>query len=152
MNKRYIVNFILNGILGISLIFILEYSYFRIVPVTHFFKYQSVASELEEIKIGDPLIMVSTSQYNRSADINWNDILRCDLGEGSQYYSFYESSADNYKPKQGFKVIDEGNWRYGGKVPTVPAKCFMSSTITASLQYGVEKQMSLESNTFQFIP
>lgn len=60
---NYIINFVINAIIGSVLIFLFEYVFLLFAPTSQFFMYYSVEPSKTEYSINDELTLKSTSEF-----------------------------------------------------------------------------------------
>lgn len=112
-------------------------------PSSVWFEYESLKNQSAQKNI----MMHSVVDKRRLADLHYNDVLRCNFGEGYVYFSsFLSESTYETAAKTTY------TWRYQGEVPKTPSKCYIRSVITATVEFGVEKKITIESLPFIYTP
>lgn len=139
-------------VMTVALFVALQYTFYKIMPMSFWIEYQSIEVPAKVLSLGEPPVFVShaTGSTERSADIEWNDVLRCNFdenGHGFKYLSNYESSVTAYKPEESVRAT---SWQYNSAVPDSPAICYLDSTITLILPYGIEKHQNVITNRFRY--
>jgi hypothetical protein len=148
--KKSIINWTASGILGLAIIHGGEFLYNKLMPASHWFEYESVEAHNEYNKIGDSLIMVSTSTIKRPVTIFWNDILRCYIGDKDTRVSSYTSSFTFDKGSYTFKEKQERPWQYIAVTPSFDSKCYLVSNIKATVTNSINKTQTVISKPFYF--
>ena len=164
MNKHYIINFLIIGLIGMLAINGYDGVVNRIqenrienkvreitdAPTSDYFEYFAVNPEQDYFEMGEELVMLSDSVWHKVGDVRWNDILRCDSGNGFKFFSVYNTNADAYTPDQGLGIREMKPWRYGGDVPTEkPSVCYIDSTISfVESEHGIVKAQQIQSGPF----
>ncbi|MFZ1741882.1 MAG: hypothetical protein WAT93_03455 [Pontixanthobacter sp.] len=125
-----------------------EYAWLRLQPVDAYFHYDTM--RITSAPASGPLEFISAVQYFKSVDMHWRDTLYCDLldGNGFRNVSVLESSANSVGPTQGDGPRERA-WTYTAIVPSRPAVCYLRSTPTAELRYGIRKTQIIVTDTFR---
>lgn len=134
------------SLLAVALYFIFGVVYLVILllPSSIWFRYYSVDVVSAH---GRNIVFSSTYEKSRPATLFYNDILRCDFGQGEQRYSSNLSeSLLNSFPKITVK------WTYEGRVPTEKAVCRMDSIIKVQAPLGILKPTGIQSLPFTYTP
>lgn len=149
MKKTFIIDFILNGILGVCFLITAEYVYLRLTPASNFFKYISLTPVKEEFLTNEKPTFTTKSVYYKANDMKWNDILYC-FDEGKLILVDTQSSeANHFIPKRGLGVISEIDWIYKGALPSFKTECYIKSNITMVLDFQVKKVAEVETTKFK---
>lgn len=131
----------------------IEYYYLKATSAGYWFEYSAIEVR-ETVNFSDNhLDVLSFAVIKRPVMIEWNDVLFCDQ-------SFTDSQNDRryFTEKTVLPRVDKdlatGNdrlvpWRFTieGNVRSGDV-CYINSTITAKLRFGIEKVASIKSNEF----
>lgn len=115
-----------------------EYLYYRAMPRTHWFTYDSV--ELAKpARAGLPIELRSIAEIRRTVDLQWHDTLYCDLQDdiGFRNYSNQIGFGAGIPPG-GFEKVRP--WTYSARVPGPGAQCYIRSVTTGIMTYGIRRQ------------
>lgn len=128
-----------------------EYAVLRMAPADWWFRYESIRAV--DTPAGGPLGFVSAVSYFRPVDITWRETLYCDAGDGRgfQNVSTQESAGYGIGPA-GREVPALRPWQYTARVPRAPIRCFVRSTPTVSLRYGITKTQIVLTDEFRLKP
>ena len=128
---------------------IANYTYFSIMPFSHWIRYDSVDPAKNTFKVGEQLEFISTTLTQRRCNLEFNDILYCRNGlpNSFKFYADYNSSHDNCKPSKERK---QTTWKYGHAVAE-PNTCYLESNITLKLPWGINKTYSYKGKAFTVI-
>ena len=120
------------------------YSFLLISPSSLWFEYYSI--EPETATVGQQIRLKSTYQINRKVDMGWNDVLYCKNGAPNSYifHSSSDTLANNLPPTDGKTTII---WKYP-HVPETPTECYMVSTISIYLPWGIKKTKQIIGDKF----
>lgn len=149
-------------ILGFMLFFsmapmALEYWYLKSTTTEYWFHYDAIQVNDEVVFDDQTIEVLSFAEIKRPVLIQWNDQLFCNHGSGYQFTASNESS--NYYTKPIILPRVDVNvetqvetlvpWRFDTKNTLREGdKCYITSTITAKLAYGIERQQVIKSNDF----
>ena len=98
-----------------------------VLPSTYWIEYEKVIPTKDTFQIGEKLQFVSVSEVYRPTEVRWNDVLRCDFGQGFGHFSDYQSSS-----LVGVRELSTTSpWTYNGVIPNEPTSCFLESHIFA---------------------
>jgi hypothetical protein len=61
---------------------IINYTYYQVMPITHWVNYETVKPLKQVVKVGQPLEFVSIKDTHRRCDLTFNDI--CTAATGSR--------------------------------------------------------------------
>ena len=136
----------------VALFTTLQYSFFRVMPMSYWVEYQAIQAPVTPLELEEPPVFVSHAigATEKAVNISWNDVLRCnfdDNGDGFKYLSNYESSVTNYIAKEEVRAT---SWQYNSTVPHKPAICYLDSTITIKLPFGIEKHQRIITDEFRY--
>lgn len=136
----------------------LEYYYIKNTTSDHWFEYSQLHVEDMGVNNTDRLILVlSYAVIKRPVELNWNDVLYCKGKGGYEFVSSNQSSNFYMQPAVLPRVYINPNTGTENKTPwrfllkeelTTGEQCYLESTITARLPYGIEKTAQIRSNTF----
>lgn len=146
--RRYIVNFIFNGFLGM---FVAAVFIYFVVPTAFFFEYDSVYPQIEPVDITDDGIKMESNIIGNytNGDFEWNDVLRCNFDLDPQGYFEYVGQSDtSIKTSKRLNDPYLSPWTYTGRMPHEPALCQMNSTITRNVLNFIPKSQFVQSNKF----
>lgn len=133
---------------------LLEMGYIRIMPSSHWVQYDEIAPLKPKFPIGEDLFFISSAEIKQLVNIEWEDVLYCDLSNDTKqrfvYYSVYTSSKKQVHPMK-WTGDEAEQWAYRGEIPKVPAKCYLDSTTTAVLDYGFKKSSNIKSPVFEVL-
>lgn len=126
-----------------------DYAIDRLSPVSRWVHYEKVAPINEVNLLGEPLYMRSHRKVNHAPlQVEFNDNLRCningaDTGISSTKWPRTYSAAHDW--------LENGIvWQYSGAQPSVPAECYMMSSITVILPLA-RRVVEIKSEPFRFI-
>lgn len=109
-------------------------------PTSYFFNY----SEIKFVGQKDSsLVFTSTSYLKSDYAMSWNDVLRCDDGDGYRLYSVQNSAVAASKARLNYEAR---SWDYTSGYPK-KSVCYLDSTITATIR-GVDKVQHYVSEPF----
>lgn len=125
-----------------------QWAYHTFMPRSWWYTYTKI-EPVPPLRAGQPITFRSYVIRKRPTSVSWNDILFCDIGDG-QGFRFWSSqnTANSYSEK----IMDGTTgvpWNYGAAVPMNPATCYLRSTSTLHLSFGIEKQQTIESERFK---
>ncbi len=133
-----------------ALVFLFHVAYLLLTPPSYWFTYHAIKPAQDVFQIGEPLKFLSFADFHKKTDVRWNDVLRCnfDMDQfGYLFFSEYTSQADSWGP---FKSATTPRpWAYNERIPQAPTTCFVDSTITVKLPYGITKQQEIFSPEFR---
>lgn len=148
LNKHYWINFALWGLIGIGIMPLIEYTYYKFTPVEHYFHYASVESVRDVVYADDDLIMNSRANFRREAQVIWHDTLRCDLKK-DEVFGFYSQQTTSAEVQKSDVPYQDKPWIYNGRVPENDACwCYVQSDITVKLPFNLEKTQTVFSDRF----
>lgn len=149
---------LLNAVVGALIFMVLpigiQYWYNKAMPRDAVFTYYEVRPVFDEYLVDTKPRMYSDAEFKKAVPIKWVDILRCTVGEDRgtfAFFSVYPSETGQVKISERVSFEDSGGWKYQGETPREPRTCYIESTITAELEYGIKKTQQLESPTFNFV-
>lgn len=120
----------------------------RLTPRDYWFTYHSVEPTREVFKIGQPLTFYSVREIRHTAEFEWSDTLRCEMGGdgvGERTFSIYVAG----KVLEPHSLESPGGiWTYNSEIPTEPATCYLISTTRAKLRYS-DKVQTVYSKPFE---
>jgi len=146
MNRfAYIVSMITIILAGVLIGWIIA---LLIAPATVWFEYKDIVPTKTEYGIGEKLQFRSYSAHSKEAHLHWNDVLRCDTGQGFGYYSFANSEA-TILPRP--VKVNPAPWTYDSSFPVPPAECYLESSIRADLPFGIKKTQVFTGKVFKII-
>lgn len=138
-----------DGLVALIISMLLTYIAVGFWPRSYWFTYSAV-EVVSGQEFNKPFLVTSIIDgWKRDVDVKWNDVLRCDLGDGNgnKFISNYESSASIKARPEPFI----STWVYQGPLPNKPGTCFIDSSITIETLFGFKKQQTLQSNTFELV-
>ena len=127
--------------------FMLEYWYYRFMPVSHFMWVEKVVPTSDSFGLWTKPEFLTYADYKTPAKITWVDIQYCREYMGDyKYYSYYESSTYYKKPKnvQGWK------WKYWIEWPNVPMQCYLYTVFSMHLMYWIIKNETHISQEYKY--
>lgn len=132
-------------VVGGLTILLSQYLFYYVTPVTNWTNYLSIEPSFESYNVGDEVFFSSIATGEGGFPVSWNDILKCDIGDGlgERYYSVYNSNTANFKGNGTSKP-----WAYQAEVPQESATCRLFSTITTDLPFGISKTQTYVSTRF----
>jgi hypothetical protein len=82
---------------------IINYTYYQVMPITHWVNYETVKPLKQVVKVGQPLEFVSVKDTHRRCDLTFNDILYCRNGQPDnyRYYASQDSGHINCMSEAG---------------------------------------------------
>lgn len=127
---------------GIVVAIIINYYNLRTAQVNEFFSYSWINVK-DEYNIWDDIYFVSSLTRYKEIDMKYIDILRCDSWE---WYTWFSQSVWYSKnmPVWVFNSV----WRYEGDLPIFPSICYLESSPTAQLDFGIEKTQKITTKQF----
>jgi len=144
-----VADFIFNGILGLTLYFVLTFTFLWFSPTSWYFEYTSVEPFTVPAFIANDYIeMQSTLRVNQDGNLAWNDILRC-LNQETGRFDFvgeHDTRSSTVLETDGIVL---SKWKYRGEMPNKPSLCRMDSTITRTLDFGIKKKQFIQSSVFE---
>jgi hypothetical protein len=128
---------------------IINYTYYQVMPITHWVNYETVKPLKQVVKVGQPLEFVSKKDTHRRCDLTFNDILYCRNGQPDnyRYYASQDSGHINCMSEAGQAL----QWRFRHRV-TEPTECYLQSNITLHLPWGIKKHQTIEGDIFRVVP
>lgn len=116
------------------------------LPITYWVEYDRSEPMRQHYFADEPLTMRSFYRTNRETDINFDDRLVCDWGDGPVSVS-----------EQHFKriITDKKDfsktgvmWTYIAKRPSITADCYIDAVLTLNLDYAAEKTLDIRTGGF----
>jgi len=139
-------NILLRYVFGIFISVSFVYWYNRLMPMDNWLTYTSAEPLLTENKIGEEFFVVTTRSVKRQSRVRWLDVLICNNRNIYWRYSAYISEGNI------IRLWDQTKSRlYDSKTPTVPSVCYIESTTTLVLNFGIDKHKTLTSKEFYFV-
>lgn len=155
IKKRHIN--LLNAVVGAILFMVLpvffQFWYNRLLPVDKVFEYTAIIPVQEVYEVGEFPRLISDAKFYRSVPFKWQDVLKCtgeDHPDTFAFFSSYPSESGEVKVTEDNSKEPSAGWLYQGAVPQDPARCYIDSTITAELEYGIKKRQNILSDPFSF--
>ena len=114
---------------------------------SRFFEYVNISYEGTN---DEGIEFLSEAVWYRSGSVAWNDILRCDNGQGldTADWPFWSSqTTDRFNTPSSDGMIRESHWVYAAGHPRDGRLCFLDST-TQMTYKGVDKLATFESSVF----
>lgn len=138
---------VLYYLLAVSFLFTVDYLRLRALPLKYWIEYKSVEPVKIQYTAGETIRFVSKLDVNESAEVEWLDILRCQLNgeQESTFFSIYKSNVNQLMVGKDKESI----WNYLGKTPQETATCFLDSNHKLNLNYGITKNRSIKSGFFE---
>lgn len=113
-----------------------EFTVLSFMPLSWWVEYRSM--RVIEAPSGGPLEIDSILHRKRVVDMRFSDSLFCDLPHrpnGFRIYSTQFSALNRAEPKDGVS-----HWAYTADVPEGPAACYVRSSVTVALRYGIRPE------------
>lgn len=135
---------------------ITEYWFLKATDVSYWVWYTETLVQ-EEVNFEDDTIeILSFAEIKRPVLIEWNDALFCKNGTGYKFVASNQNSRYFQKPITLPRIDLDGEktetlipWRFDTKGRLQPnEECYIESTITAKLRFGINKYQTIRSNTF----
>jgi hypothetical protein len=120
-----------------------------ITPTSFWFHYDYINPVQESFSTGEQVAFVSAWDSRDGINVHWNDIMRCDLPDDEfsfGYFSVSNTNADDLRARDS--SIPE-IWTYGDRIPVSGATCYVDSTITVDLPFGISKSQKIKSGNFK---
>ena len=129
------VKIVLGPILAIAAFMSAEWTAMTFLPLNTWFEYRSISVE-GDVPDGGPIKVKSSIVRHRISDMRYNDVLFCrfDYADNFILYSTSASQYDGAPPMDGIS-----QWAYAGNVPITHATCYIRSSVTVALKYGIQK-------------
>lgn len=120
-------------------------SFFQFMPVAFWVEYIDIYPASKVIKTGDDIYYVSELTVHHPVDTNYNDILRCAVGQTEETgrFAFYADQPTTHYTLGKTDGILKATWRYGVTVDE-PNTCYMESHIRVSLPFGISKTIKID--------
>lgn len=134
--KRVVERFVVLIVFGLSTT-LLEYTFLRIMPASHFFDMQIIEPVKEVYSLWEKPKFATFAEYRKQWLVERQDIQYCTYkSDGvTRYYNQYIST--DYKEEPSIVVWKE--WVYNIAWPLHPAKCFIKNVTTMKLRYWIVK-------------
>lgn len=118
-----------------------EYWFMKVTPSTYWFEYIAIEPQKQVASTGEVIKFISTTEIKQQVDFEWHDVMRCADPDGYEYYyRDYKSQAAEVEPR----AQSSSTWQYPHGLPhKVGTCCWLESTITVPLHFGIEKQQQL---------
>ena len=125
-------------------VMMLYYVVVRLLPSSIWFNYYGLINESAKGSIE----MISDRERKVATPIAFTDILFCSKnGYDFSYYSS-QTNAGIIKSHKRKKIL----WTYAAPTPTSPRTCKIESTITATVDFGIQKRQTIETLPFNYQP
>lgn len=122
-----------------------DYFKLKLSPHTIFFEYTSLTPSKEEYQLWEEIFFTSTVYREKPIYMEYHDILRCDSGSWSTWYS-----STSTKSKMISKVwTGTSLWRYEWELPWEQAICFLDSYPSVLLNYWIKKTQNIQTIPFK---
>lgn len=135
-----VFNWLVQGSIAVLCFTILHYAYLFFLPTSFVFQYTSIEPVKDSFGHSEIIQMRTHADWYRGAEVSWVDTLRCPpIAFVSQSHSlWFKNKWDKAR----------GVWQYGEITPILDSKCFMESTIVATIEYGIKKKVTKRSGYF----
>lgn len=131
------------GILWLFFALLVNYVQLKFSDSSDYFTYTSLTSK-DSYDVWEDLYFVSNITRKKETDMKYVDILKCQFEWAD--FSWFSQSIGYTKDLMAWVYISV--WRYNGAVPPREAVCFIDSSPTVTLDFGLEKTQRIKSNTF----
>ena len=128
----------------------MEKAYYRLTPRSTYFNHVSVEPSKKQFAPDESIIMLSVAKFCRDHTIRHADELRC---AGKPPLRSHIDTLNGIIPKRNNACSYPYHpvpWKYETwKLPNYRTTCYMVSTPTAVLPYGIEKPQHIVSSEFE---
>lgn len=142
-HKREILYWIYIWIIWFLVVNLVSYLQTKSSVYSDYFEYTKIVSVKDRYDIGEDIIFNSVLDRYEVTDMKYVDILKCTIWDEEIWYSQGVTYSKWLTPWLYDKL-----WRYDGELPNTNASCYLDSSPTVLLNYGIEKTQKLESNIF----
>lgn len=129
-----------------------------VAPSSWFMEYQGIEPRTAAFEYGEEMRFTShiTRKTDKPLDIRWNDVVRCDFGDGYETWRHAEVSVENSPlqsqsidaPERFVNTPYDAPWAFPHPAPQERAACILSSTYKVCNNYGCYKPEYIESSIF----
>ena len=144
---KYIINIFINGSILFAMWLGIEYSFFRVAPITLWVEYENIRPAKLEFEIGEEMRFISNVKIRFSPHIHWNDVLMCEDPKTQIFVRIDEFESSSIKAENRLPETDV-YWQWNGKLPKSPTTCYLNSQIQLHLPFGITKDDAFNGSVF----
>ena len=135
-----VFTWLVQGSIAVLCFTLLHYTYLFFIPTSFVFQYHSIEPVKDNFWHNEIIEMRTNADWYRDAEVLWIDTLRCPpIAFVSQAHAlWFKNEWDRAT----------GQWQYGNVTPMLDSRCFIDSTIIATIEYGIKKTATKQSDYF----